>query len=604
MKKYLLGLFFFLMCLHTNAALVIVKDSISSNTTWDASSIYLLKGIVYVTSGTILTIESGTIIYGEKATKGTLVIEKGAKILAQGTADLPIIFTSNEPIGSRAHGDWGGVVICGNAPTNWLSGQAQFSGIRSWYGGSNINDNSGVLSYVCIYFGGATSVVNNEMAGLTLCAVGKGTQLDHIQSSYSSNDGFSWFGGNVNAKYLISNSNTDDDYDVSNGYNGMVQFCVASRDPYLAEVASYAFECDSYWAGNTVSGTASNSQSTRPVFSNATVIGPVLTPASTAYNTSCIAAVGVRNGGSLSLLNSIIASFPAGIRLQEPSAAIGSTVANIGSNTLQFSNNIIVGTFAGLGKRNEIIAIPTDTTITGVNWLALSGSIGPWTWLQKPSNNNTIYTNSATTSVQLQAPFTLNHPNFTPKTSSPIVYNSRALPSYIPLGTYPGNVYPFDCNKPINTDTSALFINYNAPSVIPDFVNNNASNSFFTKTNFVGAFGCNDKWMEKWTNFDPINTLYHEGYVPDYEFNSILSLSVYPNPATTNAYVNISLKENTDVQISLVDMTGRKVQDIYTGKTVGSQTYPVNLMNVTAGMYFINVVTNDAHKTIKLTVAK
>ena len=122
--------------------------------------------MVYVTYGAILTIDSGVIIKGDKNTKGTLIIERGAKIIAKGTKTAPIVFTSNQPAGARAYGDWGGIIICGSAPTNWTAGQAQVEGgPRSFYGGTNPNDNSGVLEFVRIEFPGVAFSPGHEVNG-------------------------------------------------------------------------------------------------------------------------------------------------------------------------------------------------------------------------------------------------------------------------------------------------------------------------------------------------------------------------------------------------------------------------------------------------------
>ncbi|HLO69356.1 MAG TPA: T9SS type A sorting domain-containing protein [Flavipsychrobacter sp.] len=599
---------------------VTVKDSISTNTTWNADQQYLLKGYVYVTSGATLTIKPGTIIRGDKATKGALIVERGAKIMAAGTADMPIIFTSNEPQGSRTYGDWGGVIICGKAPVNWTAGEAQVEGgPRSFYGGTDANDNSGVLSYVRIEFGGIAFSPNNEVNSLTLCGVGAGTQIDHIMVSYGGDDGIEWFGGTVNAKYLVSHRMVDDDFDNDNGYNGKVQFFVSQKDPNVADISgSKAIESDSYLAG-TVDGKTDASKATKAVFSNGTMIGPVVTPTSTAYDVAQhTAGVHIRRGSSLSLFNSIIGGFACGLLIDESSSSYGSTTKNIGSGSMEFKSNIIAGTSttgipSGAPNKNIVFVVngarsltPTsanaDSATSGnTDWTPYSG---PFAYLQDAASGNFQYA-SMTSQLALWNPFDEINPNFFPKSSSPVIYNSRALPSYIPAGTFPGNVYPFDCSKAINTDTSNKFANYNAPTVVPNFASSKVNDPFFTKTSYVGAFGCaGDNWMSKWTNFDPNNTYYETVVSVENIEENIEATSVYPNPATTNAYVNIALKQNTDVNIYLVDMTGRVVKNIFAGKTSGSQTYNVDLADVNAGMYFVTVASANGQKTVKLTVIK
>ncbi|MBK6837827.1 MAG: hypothetical protein IPG90_05755 [Bacteroidetes bacterium] len=143
MKKILLlaNLAVFLFVVQINAQTVTVSGDISTNTTWLSNTTYLLSGFVYVTNNAELTIQPGTIIKGDKASKGSLIITRGSKIFADGTPSQPIVFTSNEPAGSRTYGDWGGLVICGNAPINDPAGEKVIEGgvdpVKGLYGGSN-----------------------------------------------------------------------------------------------------------------------------------------------------------------------------------------------------------------------------------------------------------------------------------------------------------------------------------------------------------------------------------------------------------------------------------------------------------------------------------
>ena len=164
---------------------------------------YTLRGWVYIANGSELTIEPGTVIRGDKKTKAALIVERGGKLWARGTANAPIVFTSAAEKGNRKPGDWGGLIICGKAPHN--AGEAQIEGgPRTKHGGSNPADNSGALSYVRIEFAGYPFQTDKEINGLTLGSVGNGTQLDHIQVSYSNDDSFEWLGDKVNAKYIIA----------------------------------------------------------------------------------------------------------------------------------------------------------------------------------------------------------------------------------------------------------------------------------------------------------------------------------------------------------------------------------------------------------------
>ena len=187
------------------------KDNfeIASDMTLTYPNVYTLKGFVYVPDGVTLTIEPGVVIKGDKATQGTLIIERGGKIMAQGTPERPIVFTSAQAPGSRKPGDWGGIILLGKAPNN-LGEQTIEGGVRSKHGGNDPADNSGVLSYVRVEFPGIEYSTDNEINGITFGSVGSGTKIDHLQVSYSGDDSYEWFGGTANAKYLVAYSGWDD----------------------------------------------------------------------------------------------------------------------------------------------------------------------------------------------------------------------------------------------------------------------------------------------------------------------------------------------------------------------------------------------------------
>ncbi len=184
-------------------SVTIDAGDISTNTTWTKNNVYLLNGWVYVIDGVTLTIEAGTIIRGDKANKAALIVERGGKLIANGTVSEPIIFTSNQAPGSRTYGDWGGVILCGKALVNKVDPQIE-GGPRSHYGGTDDTDNSGSLKYVRIEFPGIAFQPDKEINGLTFGGVGSGTTIDYIQVSYSGDDSYEWFGGKVNCKHMIA----------------------------------------------------------------------------------------------------------------------------------------------------------------------------------------------------------------------------------------------------------------------------------------------------------------------------------------------------------------------------------------------------------------
>lgn len=287
--------------------------------------VYLLKGWVYIADGAELTIEPGTIIKGDKTTKATLIAERGGKLIAKGNVEQPIVFTSAQTKGNRKPGDWGGIILCGKAVNNQKEMQIE-GGPRTKHGGTDNADNSGILSYVRIEFAGYPFMRDKEINALTLGSVGSGTQLDHIQVSYTNDDSFEWFGGTVNAQYLIAYKGWDDDFDTDNGYSGKVQFGLVVRDSKIADISqSNGFESD-----NNASGSAVEPYTTAQ-FSNITFIGPKLDPQfknTPDYITGGImnpnngSALGkyqsvmqIRRNSRLSCFNSLAIGYPIGIML-------------------------------------------------------------------------------------------------------------------------------------------------------------------------------------------------------------------------------------------------------------------------------------------------
>lgn len=175
---------------------------------------YNLNGKLELGEGSILNIAAGTRIVAAGGTNSYIAIGQGAKINADGTSTKPIVFTSND----TTPGSWGGIVICGKAPANIGTAQAEVSNLR--YGGDNPSDNSGVVRYVRIEHAGAAYNAEKEFNGLSLFAVGNGTTVEYVQLYRGADDGIEWFGGTVNTKYIVSNGNGDDQFDWTEGWNG------------------------------------------------------------------------------------------------------------------------------------------------------------------------------------------------------------------------------------------------------------------------------------------------------------------------------------------------------------------------------------------------
>ena len=367
---------------------ITVSGEITTNTTWTTGKTYLLQGITYVKNGATLTIQPGVTIRGAGA-GSALVITKGAKINAVGTATSPIVFTSNKPVGERAKGDWGGIILLGKASFNINNGVNNIEGITATddtqFGGGLIpddNDNSGTLKYVRIEFGGYVYNTNAEINGLTMGGVGRGTTIDYVQVSFTNDDAFEWFGGSVNCKHLVSYRNLDDDFDADNGFSGKVQYALAIRDPQIADVpavsTSEGFEVDNNASGSAVS------PYTNAIFTNCTLIGPSYR-VSTLPNGGTLAsgykrAARLRRASQISIYNSIFMDFQEGLHID----GVASETHALNGD-LKFKNNIL----AGIVTTSKVLQVTSPGTITA----GINPSFNMTTWYA--ANGNTTQTLSA-----------------------------------------------------------------------------------------------------------------------------------------------------------------------------------------------------------------
>ncbi len=225
----------------------ILNGEIKVNTTLSKKNSYLLVGQVSIKSGATLTIEAGTVIKGDYQTAGTLIIDAGAKIIANGQETDPIIFTSNKVASDRNPGDWGGVVILGHAPINKLGGKSnlEFENIAQ-YGGQNELDNSGIFRFVRIEFAGK-KIGNKIQNGLTLAGIGSETNVEFVQISFSKGNGFSFLGGKIKTQNLVAFKNSHHDFDFNEGTQIDISNSLAFKFPYFADAsASNSMDMKSY----------------------------------------------------------------------------------------------------------------------------------------------------------------------------------------------------------------------------------------------------------------------------------------------------------------------------------------------------------------------
>lgn len=353
---------------------------------------FTLKGYVYFEDGSEINIAAGATIKSDVSDKGALIIERGAKINAMGTAAKPIVFTSGKAVGQRNPGDWGGIIILGKAKTNRSTEPTIEGGVGKNFGGTVDNDNSGTLKYVRIEFAGIASQPNSEINGLTLGGVGSGTTIEYVQVVYGNDDAFEIFGGTVNAKYLVAYATADDDFDFDFGYSGRIQFGVALRDPSVVDPgdAGNGIECDN-------DGTGTNATpATRPVLSNFTFVGPnVDNTASKNHNY----ANRFRRATNFVLNNSVLIGWMKGGLSLESDATYNSLVGT--TTTSEFKNNLLHANASTYRIGSVTVAGATDAAVKA-----------------KAEGSATV-TLTAAADAKLTDPFNLTSPNMLPASGSP-----------------------------------------------------------------------------------------------------------------------------------------------------------------------------------------
>ncbi|HBY37800.1 MAG TPA: hypothetical protein DEH24_00200, partial [Alteromonas sp.] len=317
--------------------------SLSGTLTTDVNltegNIYALSGAVFVggdnENSATLSIDAGVTVYGASG-NDYLVVSRGSKIEAEGTATDPIVFTSYDDVtgGTTAAGQWGGLVILGNAPSNKCpdDGSAcalQVEGVEEGavFGGTNSEDNSGILRYVRVQFGGFEIALDNELNGITFGGVGSGTTVDHIQVHANADDGVEFFGGSVSVKYLVLTDIQDDSIDWDNGFQGNMQY-VLVRQAQDNSDANRGIEAD-----NDGSNPAIEPQS-NPSLANVTIIG------NTFDGEDDSEGVYLREGTGAQLYNFIVTG-PAGMGECFEVEDSTESQTNLGDGTIMFSNSVI-----------------------------------------------------------------------------------------------------------------------------------------------------------------------------------------------------------------------------------------------------------------------
>ena len=554
-----------------------IPQFITTNVTLDANEVYLLDGETYVENGGSLTIPAGTIIKGAltpsagRGPASVLVVQRGGQIFANGTAAQPVIFTTerdnvSDPFDTNeaTRGLWGGVVILGNATNN--RGERTIEGItssaRTTYGpGTGFplddDDNSGVMRYVSIRHAGFTLTPDAEINGLTLGAVGRGTTLEYIEVFANSDDSFEFFGGTVNAKYLVGAFSGDDDIDWDTGYTGKLQYVFSIKD-------------QSGDVGRCIEGDGSSSPFTAspmssPVVSNLTCVGSGLgsVPGGSDAGGPTFA---LRDNTGGFIYNSVLVQFQTdrgGIDL-EPTSEVStsnpnpdrttSTEQNFFDNELDIRNNIFFDFSAG---NNAAGVVRRDVA-------ALEAAIAERNRFVSPGLVYVIDGAGAGDDARDQ---------------------DGVLDPRPGMGAAAATGADFDLAKLDN-------------------------DNFFDDVDFVGAFAPAPQplWARGWTAMSDML------YFSDASERSVnttdgpeaeaLALSVGPNPAEADATVRFTLAEAQTVQVSVYDVTGRLVATTSGTFAAGPVSTPVSTGDLAPGLYLVRVQGDSVQGTRTLTVTR
>ena len=408
-----------------------VTQDISANTTWTADKTYTLKGFIHVLNGATLTIQPGTKVQGDFNTLGSsLFILRGAKINAVGTADNPIVFTSSRAPGQRQPGDWGGLIIVGNAKIN-RSGSVEVEGTNTdvnggsgknysvlYSGGTGDDDNSGTLSYVRVEFAGYAPKVDQELNSFTFAAVGSGTRISYLQSMAGLDDSYEFFGGGLTGDHLVSYEAGDDHFDMSEGFKGKLQYLIALQTTQITPRTGSGslatdpegIENDGCNGGGCDAG-FNSTPFTIPVIANFTLVG---TGDAATSGTSGGIGMMLRRGTGGYYVNGVVARYPrGGVSLRD-----AETYARAGSTATQDLAN------ADLAIKN-VLFTENSTVFQGANGTNIQNSLDM-------AGNALVASTTATAALFTAFPTTVSATtqvsafDWTPAASSPLATGGLA----------------------------------------------------------------------------------------------------------------------------------------------------------------------------------
>jgi hypothetical protein len=515
----------------------------TSNLTLVAGEAYLVKSQFIVAAGVTLTVEPGTVVKGDKATKGTIIIQPGATLDAEGTEANPIVFTSSQPVGARDRGDWGGIVWLGNAYVNQASRPAvegispsiNYGTVDPAQASATVGENTasnGTLKYARIEYGGIELTPNNETNSLTMGALGSGTTVEYVQASFGGDDGFEWFGGTVNGKYLISHGMWDDDFDTDFGWRGNVQFGLVVRYPFAADQSgSTAFESDSQANGNPIGTVCDNTTKTgctRGVFSNITVLGA--RDYSRTVSGNYTRAMHIRRRTAISIFNSVITGWPQGLTIDDNGTFGNYNATNTGEGRL--ANNVLFTSFvpastsststtavtaiAAASNNSKYSTNATNFTVTDVTSIWEATAAGnthtvPY-FVSRFTSTGGVVTGQAISNTWAASSSTIaaadvafsTIPGWTAGTA--VDLGSPYAGTGIQTTAFFGSASPGSYNT--NPDFSVASGSITGKTASTLFADAKLTGGFFnTDVTYLGAFGTTD-WTNTWSEFQPLNKVY------------------------------------------------------------------------------------------------
>ncbi|MBD3178541.1 MAG: T9SS type A sorting domain-containing protein [Candidatus Latescibacteria bacterium] len=520
------------------------------NRVLSSDTLYYLTGTYHVDSTYSMTIPAGTIIQGDTAS--ALVIMRGGQIFATGTACDPVVFTSRKAPGQRSPGDWGGVVILGEAPVNKVEPVIEGGIVEGRFGGSDPDDDSGDFYYVRLEWPGYRYELNNEINGLTMGGVGRGTELHHIQVSYGFDDSYEWFGGTVNAHHLIAMGGTDDEFDTDFGYTGYIQYAFGLRDPYYydPEGSSNGFESD-----NDGNETSTDTPHTHPIFSNVTLIGPYLdeftyVPPAATFKYSA----NLRRSTQTNILNSVIGGYPWGFTVRDP-------------YTHQFAWNDIlrVQCLSLCAQFYKDSSVPTVHHTS--EWGGTPDSVTTW------FDRDYYFNYAKNGAIRYLPDIGINIGD---------IFDPNPVPA---LGSEP--------------DTAHVCINDSIWAL-----------TGFDVVDYRGAFepgvDMRYQWTFPWANFNPQEI----NYVTDTRDENVtpskkLLAQNFPNPFNPSTMIKYSVPEKGHISLNVYDASGKKVATLV-NKVMAEGSYEVNFnaRNLSSGMYFYRLEGEGFSETRKMVLLR